>query len=263
VTELPRFLIAKYVPDVFRNEPRNIGVVLWTPDGVAARFLGEKPDAPGEVDDADIPEFVNSKHAYKQWVRYWRRELGKPAVSQLGDLNSLRTHQPSTYEMTTGGVLSAALASGTRFECLTELFHRFVGSDEQQVADENEDPWEGDVVGRYKPGKMVRGTVTKLTGFGVFVELEPGLEGLLHISELSDSRIESPEDVVKVGDDVDVKVLRVDQTDRKIGLSMRNVYDPTVPDAIPDSPAEQDLVQRQGGEQDSRTPTHNELFVQK
>ena len=72
----------------------------------------------------------------------------------------------------------------------------------------------------------------------MFVELEQGLEGLLHISELSDDKIESPEDVVKVGDEVDVKVLRVDQADRKIGLSMRNVDDPTVPDIIPDIPQE-------------------------
>jgi small subunit ribosomal protein S1 len=100
------------------------------------------------------------------------------------------------------------------------------------------DPWETDIPARFKPGQKVRGKVTKLTNFGVFVELEPGLEGLLHISELSDAKIESPEEVVKVGDEVDVKVLRVDAKDRKIGLSMRNVDDATVPDDIPDLPIE-------------------------
>jgi len=92
------------------------------------------------------------------------------------------------------------------------------------------DPWEGDIPGRFKPGQKVGGVVTKLTNFGVFVELEPGLEGLLHISELSDAKIESPEEVVKVGDTIDVKVLRVDAKDRKIGLSMKDVDIPTVPD---------------------------------
>ena len=96
------------------------------------------------------------------------------------------------------------------------------------------DPWEGDIPGRYKPGQKVTGTVTKLTNFGVFVELEPGLEGLLHISELSEDKIESPEEVVKVGDPLDVKVLRVDVKERKIGLSRKNVDDPTVPDDVPD-----------------------------
>jgi small subunit ribosomal protein S1 len=91
----------------------------------------------------------------------------------------------------------------------------------KQMAD---DPWEGDIPGRYKPGQVVKGKVTKLTNFGVFVELEPGLEGLLHISELSDDKVETPEDVVKVGDEVEVKVLRVDAKDRKIGLSRKNVH---------------------------------------
>ncbi|MBP3959784.1 30S ribosomal protein S1 [Gemmata sp. G18] len=100
------------------------------------------------------------------------------------------------------------------------------------------DPWETDIPGRYKPGQKVQGKVTKLTNFGVFVQLEEGLEGLLHISELSDDKIESPEEVVKVGDDVDVKVLRVDAKDRKIGLSMKNVDDNTVPDDVQDLPIE-------------------------
>jgi small subunit ribosomal protein S1 len=100
------------------------------------------------------------------------------------------------------------------------------------------DPWETDIPARFKPGQKVHGKVTKLTNFGVFVQLEEGLEGLLHISELSEDKIESPEEVVKVGDDVDVKVLRVDAKDRKIGLSMRNVDDGQVPDEIPDMPIE-------------------------
>ena len=56
------------------------------------------------------------------------------------------------------------------------------------------------------------------------MELEPGLEGLLHVSELADHKVESPEDVVKVGDEIEVKVLRVEPKDRKIGLSRKNLY---------------------------------------
>ena len=70
---------------------------------------------------------------------------------------------------------------------------------------------------------MVTGTVTKLTNFGVFVGLEDGLEGLLHISELADHKVENPEDVVKVGDKIEVKILRVDTDERKIGLSRKRV----------------------------------------
>src|SRR5947209_19836317 len=85
------------------------------------------------------------------------------------------------------------------------------------------DPWESDIPGRYKPGEIKKGKVTKLTNFGVFVELEPGLEGLLHISELANNKVESPDDLVKVGDEVEVKVLRVDAADRKIGLSRKRL----------------------------------------
>jgi small subunit ribosomal protein S1 len=87
----------------------------------------------------------------------------------------------------------------------------------------NNDPWEGDIPGRYHPGDIKKGKVTKLTNFGVFIELEPGLEGLLHISELADHKVESPEEVVKVGDEVEVKILRVDAADRKIGLSRKRL----------------------------------------
>jgi small subunit ribosomal protein S1 len=88
------------------------------------------------------------------------------------------------------------------------------------------DPWEGDIPGRYQPGQVVKGKVTKLTNFGVFVELEPGLEGLLHISELADHKVESPEEVVKVGDEIEVKVLRVDVGERKVGLSRKQIGQP-------------------------------------
>ena len=94
------------------------------------------------------------------------------------------------------------------------------------------DPWDTDIPGQYKPGQVVKGKVTKITNFGVFVELQPGLEGLLHISELSDGKVESPEDVVKVGDELEVKVLRVDTKDRKIGLSRKNLHDPNVPEDV-------------------------------
>ncbi len=86
-----------------------------------------------------------------------------------------------------------------------------------------EDPWVRAIPEKYIPGQIVRGAVTKLTNFGVFVELEEDLEGLLHISELSDEKVESPQDVVQIGQEVEVKILRVDTDSRKIGLSLRRV----------------------------------------
>jgi small subunit ribosomal protein S1 len=86
-----------------------------------------------------------------------------------------------------------------------------------------EDPWATDIPGKYQPGQIVTGTVTKLTNFGVFVGLENGLEGLLHISELADHKVENPEEIVKVGEKIEVKVLKVDTGERKIGLSRKRV----------------------------------------
>jgi len=87
----------------------------------------------------------------------------------------------------------------------------------------DQDPWEADIPGKYQPGQLVSGEVTKITNFGVFVGLEDGLEGLLHISELADHKVENPEDVVSVGDKIEVKILRVDTDERKIGLSRKRV----------------------------------------
>ncbi|MCK6481646.1 MAG: 30S ribosomal protein S1 [Planctomycetes bacterium] len=84
------------------------------------------------------------------------------------------------------------------------------------------DPWQDDIPRRFSIGTVIKGKVTKITNFGVFVELASDLEGLLHVSELSSEgqKIESPEEVVKPGQEVEVKVLRVDPTERKIGLTM-------------------------------------------
>ncbi|MDO5580766.1 MAG: 30S ribosomal protein S1 [Planctomycetia bacterium] len=99
----------------------------------------------------------------------------------------------------------------------------------------SEDPWENRIPEQYQPGQLVTGKVTKITNFGVFVSLEDELEGLLHISELANHKVENPEDIVKVGEDIEVKILRVDPTERKIGLSRKRVdwngdQDPNAPE---------------------------------
>ncbi len=100
-----------------------------------------------------------------------------------------------------------------------------VDQDKQRVAlglkQMHEDPWLEAIPTHYQPGMIVQGRVTKITNFGVFVELEEDLEGLLHISELADHKVDNPQDIVKAGDEVEVKILRVDIEDRKIGLSLK------------------------------------------
>lgn len=85
------------------------------------------------------------------------------------------------------------------------------------------DPWATDIPAKYQPGQLIKGKVTKITNFGVFVGLEDGLEGLLHISELADDKVDDAQKLVNVGDELEVKVLRVDTEERKIGLSRKRV----------------------------------------
>ena len=86
-----------------------------------------------------------------------------------------------------------------------------------------EDPWDGDIPQRYKEGDVVTGDITKLASFGAFVQLEKDLEGLLHISEMSNTKISGAEDAVKIGQSVQLKVIKVDRDARKIGLSLKRL----------------------------------------
>ncbi len=116
---------------------------------------------------------------------------------------------------------SEMLKKGEEIECVVLK----VEEDKQRIAlglkQLTEDPWDRAVPDHYIPGQIVEGVVTKITNFGVFVELEKDLEGLLHVSELSDEKIEDVHDAVKVGDKIQVKILRVDPIERKIGLSKK------------------------------------------
>ncbi|HZV94398.1 MAG TPA: 30S ribosomal protein S1 [Candidatus Nitrosocosmicus sp.] len=84
------------------------------------------------------------------------------------------------------------------------------------------DPWES-VTQRYPMGSRVTGKVVRLTDFGAFVELEPGVDGLLHISQMSNRPIATPADLVNVGDELTLLVIRVDPNERRIGLSLKEL----------------------------------------
>ncbi|MHC4294907.1 MAG: S1 RNA-binding domain-containing protein, partial [Planctomycetota bacterium] len=85
-----------------------------------------------------------------------------------------------------------------------------------------DDPWVGASV-RWAAGSVVEGCVTRTTDFGAFVELTPGVEGLVHVSELSDGFVRSPAEVIREGDTVQAKVLSVDEETRRIALSIKQL----------------------------------------
>ncbi|HEX9077338.1 MAG TPA: 30S ribosomal protein S1 [Anaerolineae bacterium] len=86
------------------------------------------------------------------------------------------------------------------------------------------EPWTT-VEQRYQIGQLVTGTVTKLASFGAFARLEDNIEGLIHISELSDKRIQHPKEVVKEGETLTLRVIRIDPARRRLGLSLKRVAD--------------------------------------
>jgi len=86
------------------------------------------------------------------------------------------------------------------------------------------EPW-STVEERFEIGQKVNGTITKLTDFGAFARLDEDIEGLIHISELSDERITHPSAVVEEGQDVEVRIIRIDAARRRLGLSLRRVND--------------------------------------
>src|SRR6187551_2893324 len=91
-----------------------------------------------------------------------------------------------------------------------------------------EDPWQR-VVSTHRPGDELEGSVTKVVAFGAFVEILPGVEGLVHISELADHHVESPSEVVEPGATLDVKILEIDEERRRLSLSIKQVEEQKMP----------------------------------
>ncbi len=83
-----------------------------------------------------------------------------------------------------------------------------------------EEPWET-VGDRYQLGEVVQGTITQLASFGAFARLEDGVEGLIHVSEMGDDRVQHPRDVVQEGDQMQMRIIRIDPVRKRIGLSLR------------------------------------------
>ncbi|PYM68267.1 MAG: 30S ribosomal protein S1, partial [Candidatus Rokuibacteriota bacterium] len=97
------------------------------------------------------------------------------------------------------------------------------------------DPW-ATVAQRFPMGSRVTGKVVRLTDFGAFIELEPGVDGLLHISQMSNRPINRPDEIVSVGDELTLLVIRVDPNERRIGLSLKELAHAIEPPKPEESP---------------------------
>ena len=104
---------------------------------------------------------------------------------------------------------------------------------------EDENPWK-DAAVKFAVGNEVTGKVARMTDFGAFVELEPGVDALLHVSQISKDHIEKPSDVLKVGDEVTAKVVDFNEADKKISLSVKARFAPEPKEAAQEASAEDD-----------------------
>jgi len=140
-------------------------------------------------------------------------EPGVDGMIHISDLSWTRKHSHP----------GEALQKGQEIKCVVLEVNEEKRRVSLGIKQITEDPWIRAIPEKYIPGHIIKGKVAKLTNFGAFVELESDLEGLLHISELADHKIDKPQEIVKVGDEVEVKILKVDTDARKIGLSLRRV----------------------------------------
>jgi small subunit ribosomal protein S1 len=85
-----------------------------------------------------------------------------------------------------------------------------------------EDPW-AERVAKYQVGQLVEGTITRLTKFGAFAKLDDNIEGLIHISEISEKRIDHAKEVLHEGEKITLRVIKIDPANHRIGLSVRRV----------------------------------------
>ena len=89
----------------------------------------------------------------------------------------------------------------------------------------SDDPWTKEIPDKFKVGDIIKGKVTKLTNFGAFLDLGNGVEGLLHVSEFPGEKVTNPADVVNIGDELEVRIIRIEPDARKIGLSLKKLSD--------------------------------------
>ena len=133
----------------------------------------------------------------------------------------------------------------------TKVFVLNIDNDRKRIAlsikRTQEEPW-STISGRYQLGQLVDATITQLASFGAFARLEDGVEGLIHVSEMGDGRIQHPRELVAEGDTVPVRIIRIDPARKRIGLSMRRVEGDDGNYPVDDPDFDYDEAELTGGE---------------
>jgi len=251
-----------------------------------ARRRAESPDESVQVTEADLSALVGKKIKLKVIEldrernrlilseRAAMRELRKTAKEQvLGELKESDVRSGTVTSVADFGVF-VDLGGVDGMIHLSELSWTKIGhpNDLVKVGDKiqvqvmsvdrdrerialslkrlSPEPW-STVEQRYQVGQLVNGTITKLASFGAFARLDDNIEGLIHISELADRRIQHPKEVVKEGDTLTLRVVRIDAARRRLGLSLKKVADENFTSDVTDLDAPEDEWPEVGTEEQS------------
>jgi hypothetical protein len=152
-----KYFVAKYISDLQRMEPRNIGVIVWGGTGACARFVAERPDRPGEVDGRSVPGFVGSTAAYKQWVEFWRAELEAKPLRSGRSLekwsDELRCTGRGNFLLADGGTVLSEIHTDDIEKATNELFRKLVESPPDEARDPALDQVADDIIRRLRLSK--------------------------------------------------------------------------------------------------------------
>jgi hypothetical protein len=178
-TITPRYLLAKYIPDLSRFEPKNIGIIVWSPYGIKSRFLAEKPSSPGEVDGRSIPSFITSPSAYRQWINFWNKEVHKPVLEPVNGGELVSVENPQVIEilkqtgrdnfiLEDGGFLLDAIGAEDIQPFLDYLFSTLVN---QPELEEPRDPTLNEISEKIIADSQIRSTPNFYNDYSISVQI--------------------------------------------------------------------------------------------
>lgn len=213
------------VTDVVKEEQEVEVIVLKLDEKKERISLGLKQAQPSPWDDAPdkYPVGTSLKVRVLRLAKFGAFAELEPGLEGLIPISELSWNRVNTAKEVVG---EGDMVDAVVIRCEPQK-QRLALSVKQATPD----PWQS-VLESFEPQALVKGKVTRLTDFGAFVEIAPGVEGLVHISEMSKDRVRSAGDVVKEGQEIETRVLGVDAENRRISLSIKQVAEPD-----PEAPA--------------------------
>jgi 4-hydroxy-3-methylbut-2-enyl diphosphate reductase len=232
----------RYVEDLSTYKGREFNFHILDFDRSRKRIVAGRKELAGVEQAKRREEFFNEVSVGDKIDGTVSRIANFGAFVDLGGVDGL-IH---ISEVSWGRVkkVSDALSEGDQVRVTVIDLNKEKGKISLTLRDPDTNPW-NNIGEKYPNGKIVKGKVVRLVPFGAFIELEPGLDGLVHISQIAPRHVAKPEDELTVGEDIFVKITDIDETNRKISLSkkeadgaMRTMEDiGPMPEEIPDEPA--------------------------